>query len=111
MAAGCRGSWRARRTSGRRSRACRAPQKSQSVFDSRRWGPPRTIEPTCARQRGPQVKVGVLALQGASVRHATMLSRLGVEPVACRLPPDLDDVDALVLPGGESTTMSMLLES
>jgi pyridoxal 5'-phosphate synthase pdxT subunit len=40
-----------------------------------------------------------------------MLSRLGVEPVACRLPPDLDDVDALVLPGGESTTMSMLLES
>jgi len=57
------------------------------------------------------VKVGVLALQGASARHATMLSRLGVEPVACRLPPDLDDVDALVLPGGESTTMSMLLES
>jgi pyridoxal 5'-phosphate synthase pdxT subunit len=40
-----------------------------------------------------------------------MLSRLGVEPVACRLPPDLDDVDALVMPGGESTTMSMLLES
>jgi 5'-phosphate synthase pdxT subunit len=40
-----------------------------------------------------------------------MLSRLGVEPVACRLPSDLDDVDALVLPGGESTTMSMLLES
>jgi 5'-phosphate synthase pdxT subunit len=57
------------------------------------------------------VKVGVLALQGASARHSTMLSRLGVEPVACRLPPDLDDVDALVLPGGESTTMSMLLES
>ena len=57
------------------------------------------------------MKVGVLALQGASARHATMLSRLGVEPVACRLPPDLDDVDALVLPGGESTTMSMLLES
>jgi 5'-phosphate synthase pdxT subunit len=40
-----------------------------------------------------------------------MLSRLGVEPVACRLPPDLDDVDARVLPGGESTTLSMLLES
>ena len=57
------------------------------------------------------MKVGVLALQGASARHSTMLSRLGVEPVACRLPPDLDDVDALVLPGGESTTMSMLLES
>jgi pyridoxal 5'-phosphate synthase pdxT subunit len=57
------------------------------------------------------VKVGVLALQGASTRHAIMLSRLGVEAVACRLPADLDDIDALVLPGGESTTMSMLLES
>jgi pyridoxal 5'-phosphate synthase pdxT subunit len=57
------------------------------------------------------VKVGVLALQGASARHSAMLSRLGVEPIACRLPPDLDDVDALVLPGGESTTMSMLLQS
>ena len=57
------------------------------------------------------MKVGVLALQGASARHAAMLSRLGAEAVACRLPADLDDVDALVLPGGESTTMSMLLES
>jgi 5'-phosphate synthase pdxT subunit len=57
------------------------------------------------------VKVGVLALQGASARHATMLARLGAEPVAVRLPGDLDDVDAVVVPGGESTTMSMLLES
>jgi pyridoxal 5'-phosphate synthase pdxT subunit len=57
------------------------------------------------------VKVGVLALQGASARHATMLSRLGVESVPCRLPADLDDVEGVVLPGGESTTMSMLLES
>ncbi len=57
------------------------------------------------------MKVGVLALQGASARHATMLARLGVEPVTVRLRGDLDDVDALVLPGGESTTMSMLLES
>ncbi len=40
-----------------------------------------------------------------------MLARLGAEPVTVRLPGDLDDVDALVLPGGESTTMSMLLES
>jgi pyridoxal 5'-phosphate synthase pdxT subunit len=40
-----------------------------------------------------------------------MLARLGVEPVAVRLPGDLHDVDAVVLPGGESTTMSMLLES
>jgi 5'-phosphate synthase pdxT subunit len=57
------------------------------------------------------VKVGVLALQGASARHADMLARLGAEPVSVRTPTQLDGVDALVLPGGESTTMSMLLES
>lgn len=57
------------------------------------------------------VKVGVLALQGASARHVAMLARLGAEPVAVRSPAQLDAVDALVLPGGESTTMSMLLES
>ena len=38
------------------------------------------------------MKVGVLACKRASARHSTMLSRLGVEPVAYRLPPDLDDV-------------------
>jgi 5'-phosphate synthase pdxT subunit len=57
------------------------------------------------------VKVGVLALQGAWARHAAMLARLDARPVAVRSPADLDAVDALVLPGGESTTMSMLLES
>jgi len=57
------------------------------------------------------VKVGVLALQGASARHASMLTRLGAEPVTVRSPADLTDISALVLPGGESTTMSMLLES
>ena len=57
------------------------------------------------------MKVGVLALQGASARHASMLARLGAEPVTVRSPADLSDISALVLPGGESTTMSMLLES
>ncbi len=57
------------------------------------------------------MKVGVLALQGASARHASMLARLGAEPVAVRSPADLADISGLVLPGGESTTMSMLLES
>lgn len=56
------------------------------------------------------MKVGVLALQGAVELHATMLSRLGVAPVEVRTPAQLDDVDALVIPGGESTTMQRLLE-
>jgi 5'-phosphate synthase pdxT subunit len=62
-------------------------------------------------RRGPQVKVGVLALQGASASHCSMLARLGTEPIAVRSPAQLDQVDALVIPGGESTTISMLLES
>ena len=57
------------------------------------------------------MKVGVLALQGASARHVAMLARLDAPAVAVRTPRDLDGVDAVVLPGGESTTMSMLLES
>ena len=56
-------------------------------------------------------KVGVLALQGASRVHAEVLTDLGAHPVEVRRPEDLTGVDALVLPGGESTTMSFLLES
>jgi len=54
-------------------------------------------------------KIGVLALQGASGRHAEALSTLGAHPVDIRTPEDLAGVDALVLPGGESTTMSKLV--
>lgn len=57
------------------------------------------------------MKVGVLALQGAFAAHAEALRRAGAEPREVRTPGDLAEVDALVLPGGESTTMSMLLES
>jgi 5'-phosphate synthase pdxT subunit len=57
------------------------------------------------------VKVGVLALQGAFARHAACLRSLGAEPREVRTPHDLASVDALVLPGGESTTMSMLLDT
>ena len=57
------------------------------------------------------MKVGVLALQGAFGAHARSLRSLGAEPREVRTPAQLDEVDALVLPGGESTTMSMLLDS
>ena len=56
-------------------------------------------------------KVGVLAVQGAVREHATALAELGAHAVEVRLPGDLAGVDALVLPGGESTTMSLLLGS
>jgi pyridoxal 5'-phosphate synthase pdxT subunit len=56
------------------------------------------------------VKTGVLALQGAFARHAEVLRACGAHPVEVRTPDELSGVDALVLPGGESTTMSMMLE-
>jgi 5'-phosphate synthase pdxT subunit len=59
----------------------------------------------------PVVKVGVLALQGAFAAHARCVRALDAEPVEVRTPDQLDEVDALILPGGESTTMSMLLET
>jgi 5'-phosphate synthase pdxT subunit len=55
--------------------------------------------------------VGVLALQGDFREHLSILHELGAPAVAVRVPADLEGVDALVLPGGESTTMSLLLES
>lgn len=55
--------------------------------------------------------VGVLGLQGAAREHREVIERLGHLAVDIRRPAHLTGVDALVLPGGESTTMSMLLES
>jgi pyridoxal 5'-phosphate synthase pdxT subunit len=57
------------------------------------------------------VKVGILALQGDVREHAEALTELGADVVRVRVPDDLAGVDAMVLPGGESTTMSLLLQS
>jgi 5'-phosphate synthase pdxT subunit len=56
------------------------------------------------------VRVGILAVQGAVREHADAFARLDVDTVLVKTPTSLDGIDALVLPGGESTTMSMLLE-
>ena len=57
------------------------------------------------------MKVGVLALQGAFREHREVLDALGVEAVEVRTPSGLGALDALIMPGGESTTMSKLLDS
>lgn len=57
------------------------------------------------------MRVGILALQGDVREHRAALYDLGVEPVDVRTPGELDAVDALVLPGGESTTISHLLRT
>lgn len=56
-------------------------------------------------------RIGVLALQGAWRRHARALAAVGAEPAPVRHPDELAGLDGIVLPGGESTTISMLLES
>ena len=55
------------------------------------------------------MRVGVLALQGAFREHIRMLKSLDVEALEIRLPGELDEVDGLIIPGGESTTMRKLL--
>jgi 5'-phosphate synthase pdxT subunit len=57
------------------------------------------------------VKVGVLALQGAFREHCEVLDALDIECVEVRVPEHLGGVDALILPGGESTTMTRLLDT
>ena len=54
--------------------------------------------------------VGVLALQGDVLEHLRALHRVGARPVRVRTVADLDGVDGLVIPGGESTTIGTLLE-
>ena len=52
--------------------------------------------------------IGVLALQGDVREHLAMLARAGATPLAVRRPEELDRVDGIVMPGGESTTMAKL---
>jgi 5'-phosphate synthase pdxT subunit len=59
---------------------------------------------------GRRVRIGVLAVQGAFAEHLDVLRSLGVDAVPVRLPEDLAGVSALVLPGGESTTMRKLID-
>ena len=55
------------------------------------------------------MKIGVLAVQGNFREHASMLRRLGAEAVEVRKPEQLDDLDGLIIPGGESTAIARLV--
>jgi len=57
---------------------------------------------------GNKMKIGVLALQGDFIEHIAVLRRLGVEAREVRLPRDLEGLDGLIIPGGESTTLGKL---
>jgi 5'-phosphate synthase pdxT subunit len=57
------------------------------------------------------MKIGVLALQGGFIEHIKMLDKLGVTATPVYKPDELEDIDGLVMPGGESTTMLNLMHS
>jgi 5'-phosphate synthase pdxT subunit len=55
------------------------------------------------------LRIGILAVQGNFREHAAVLRRLGAEPVEVRLPEQLDGLDGLIIPGGESTAIARLM--
>jgi pyridoxal 5'-phosphate synthase pdxT subunit len=56
-----------------------------------------------------KLRIGVLALQGDFEAHLKMLAELGVEAKAVRLPRQIEDLDGIIIPGGESTTIGKLI--
>ncbi|MER3501959.1 MAG: hypothetical protein IMHGJWDQ_000650 [Candidatus Fervidibacter sp.] len=54
------------------------------------------------------MRIGVVAIQGDFAEHMAMLQRLNVEPVKVRLPQDLEGLDGVIIPGGESTTIGIV---
>ena len=69
---------------------------------------PEAAAPAHPHTNGAAPTIGVLALQGDVIEHLATLRRLGVEAVEVRTPDDLARVDALIIPGGESTTIGKL---
>ena len=59
----------------------------------------------------PELRVGVLAIQGGFEAHVEMLRQLGADACEVRLPADLEELDGLVIPGGESTTIAKGIEA
>ena len=63
-----------------------------------------------ADRKGAGVRLAVLAVQGAFIEHMAVLGRLGVEAWEVRLAAQLEGLDGLIIPGGESTTIARLME-
>ena len=57
-----------------------------------------------------RINVGVLALQGDFKEHIKMLEKIGASAVEIRFPEQLEEIDGLIIPGGESTTINKLMD-
>lgn len=92
-------------------------QRSASAPDAGRGAAPDGRSQAASRATGsPDAEalrhpaIGVLALQGGFAAHARMAHRLGARVVEVRVPADLEGLDGLIIPGGESTTMTLGIE-
>jgi pyridoxal 5'-phosphate synthase pdxT subunit len=69
------------------------------------------VDPLPPVRRGPEpLRIGVLASQGDFAAHTAMLRSLGADPIEARTADELGDLDGLVIPGGESTTIAKAIE-
>jgi 5'-phosphate synthase pdxT subunit len=73
-------------------------------------GPAAAAEPAVIKETAPPLTIGVLALQGAYDAHVKTLTALGAKPRLVRVPKELEGLDGLIMPGGESTTMLKFLD-
>jgi 5'-phosphate synthase pdxT subunit len=89
----------------------RKPVPGHALASGARSAPRRARPGERAPGPGVRPRIGVLSLQGDFSLHAAAVRELGGEPVRVSLPSDLRDLAALILPGGESTTMLRLLDS
>lgn len=62
-------------------------------------------------EQSEMTRIGVLALQGAFAEHISVLTKLGTQAVAVRLPDELEGIDGLIIPGGESTTIGKMMRA
>jgi 5'-phosphate synthase pdxT subunit len=69
-----------------------------------------SLSAKAVEQYSPSIKIGVLAAQGAFAEHIAVLNQLGVEALPIRLPQQLEGLDGLIIPGGESTSISRLMQ-
>jgi len=70
----------------------------------------RDVSPQAKRADGRVALVGILALQGDFEAHAKIIEALGHQPREVRVPADLEGLDGLIMPGGESTVMTLGIE-
>src|SRR5947209_4560189 len=81
-----------------------------SAWRARSWRVTSSSPSVAGNGPGSSPLIGVLALQGGFEAHERMLERLGARPREVRVPADLDGIEGLVLPGGESTAMTLGIE-